>query len=367
MDTTSRRCLPRRWLGLLGVFVLMVLILWVVSDEHPLAKFRLPMDLPDTSELGLQSGPEQLVKVDRLTQVSDLDPELLPESVHHHGKESKRLVFIGDIHGCKKELLTLLDAVAYKRKTDHIITTGDILNKGPDSSGVIDFLIEEGASCVRGNNEDKVLRLLAEQDTLEQSKITNDSREGEKDVEVRDLALALTSRQLHYIRSFPLILRVGHVTSADPLLVVVHAGLVPGIELKEQDPYSVMNMRIIDAKYNTPSNDDERKGSYPWFEVWNKHQSKKPKRLQSTKESDYEALNSVQTTVVYGHDAKRGLQVHEYTKGLDSSCVRGGQLTALVVSAGGKQNIVQVDCPGYKNKRQIDQGLSQQHAAPPTV
>lgn len=52
-------------------------------------------------------------------------------------------------------------------------------------------------------------------------------------------------------------------------------------------------------------------------------------------------------TVIYGHDAKAGLSIRDYTKGLDSGCVRGGRLTALVIEDGGKQSLVQVRCRGY--------------------
>lgn len=52
-------------------------------------------------------------------------------------------------------------------------------------------------------------------------------------------------------------------------------------------------------------------------------------------------------TVVYGHDASRSLSIRTFTKGLDSGCVKGGKLTALVIEDGGKQSIVQVSCRGY--------------------
>lgn len=56
-------------------------------------------------------------------------------------------------------------------------------------------------------------------------------------------------------------------------------------------------------------------------------------------------------TVIYGHDAKKGLNIREYTKGLDSACVSGGKLTALVIEGGGKQSLVQVRCRGYDKEK----------------
>ena len=52
--------------------------------------------------------------------------------------------------------------------------------------------------------------------------------------------------------------------------------------------------------------------------------------------------------VVYGHDSKSGLQMHRWSKGLDSGCIGGGKLTALIMDAQGKTKLVQVGCKDYK-------------------
>ena len=354
--TSVQAYLPRRWVGVLGFLTMFTVIWWLVVNDSIAPKLTTPTAVPNVDQNDVHGSMGKPVHLDGLVHVADLDPKFLPqERSRQHGKQSlKRLVMIGDIHGCKQELLSLLEAVSYKPETDHIITTGDILNKGPDSSGVIDFLINEGASCVRGNNEDNILRLLAEIDTSAPGKDMNASsgKGEEKDAQDRRLARALTNRQLQYIRSFPLVLRIEYIPGLDTKLIVVHAGLVPGIKLEEQDPFSVMNMRLIDPTSNTPPTDHERKGSVPWFEVWNKHQMKQPKVRASVNETKGSS-DPTRTTIIYGHDAKRGLQIHDYTKGLDSSCVRGGQLTALVISAGGTQEIFQVSCADHKNLQQL--------------
>ena len=121
----------------------------------------------------------------------------------------------------------------------------------------------------------------------------------------------------------------------------MHAGLVPGIALSEQTPFAVMNMRAIkvhktrgskhgkgkhgdghghgDEETYTPSED--RDEGEKWHEVWAAAQ-------QRLRHAD-------RMLVVYGHDAKQGLVQREYSIGLDSACVRGERLSALVVEARG--------------------------------
>lgn len=79
------------------------------------------------------------------------------------------------------------------------------------------------------------------------------------------------------------------------------------------------------------------------FQMFDKHQSV----LYSTLESTSENPRAKTMTVVYGHDAHSSLSIRTFTKGLDSGCVKGGKLTALVIEDGGKQSIVQVSCRGY--------------------
>jgi hypothetical protein len=52
--------------------------------------------------------------------------------------------------------------------------------------------------------------------------------------------------------------------------------------------------------------------------------------------------------VIYGHDSHEGLQLNRWSKGLDSACVAGGRLTAMVLDARGRQEFVSVGCKNYK-------------------
>ena len=67
-----------------------------------------------------------------------------------------RVLAIGDIHGCLGPLNALLDVVKPTRD-DLLVTLGDYVDRGPDSRGVLDRLIELRAQlnlvCIRGNHE----------------------------------------------------------------------------------------------------------------------------------------------------------------------------------------------------------------------
>ena len=67
---------------------------------------------------------------------------------------------IGDLQGCADPLERLLDAIAFSPSRDHAYVLGDLVNRGPDSLGVMRRLKGLGASatCLLGNHD---LNLLA--------------------------------------------------------------------------------------------------------------------------------------------------------------------------------------------------------------
>ncbi|MBK1833545.1 metallophosphoesterase family protein [Roseibacillus ishigakijimensis] len=77
-------------------------------------------------------------------------------------REVMRLA-IGDIHGCLTSLETLLDTVQ-PTPDDLVVTLGDYVDRGPDSKGVIDFLLAFRQTHqlvhLMGNHEIQMLRAL---------------------------------------------------------------------------------------------------------------------------------------------------------------------------------------------------------------
>ena len=67
-----------------------------------------------------------------------------------------RTIAIGDIHGCDTALTVLLNAIAPARH-DTIVTLGDVIDRGPNSAGVLELLLDLMSRCrlvpLIGNHE----------------------------------------------------------------------------------------------------------------------------------------------------------------------------------------------------------------------
>lgn len=166
----------------------------------------------------------------------------------------------------------LLKKVSFNHENgDHLIFTGDMINKGPQSLAVVDLARKYRASCVRGNHEDRILLLRNEMKaTNTLSEPSGNEVDGKPtnsisllDHNERTLARRLSDEEAEWLDGCPVILKVGQIKGMGQV-VVVHGGLVPGVELERQDPSSVMSMRTIDLATHVPSS--SKKGM-PWTKV----------------------------------------------------------------------------------------------------
>ena len=248
-----------------------------------------------------------------MIQLKTLDRRLVPQN-----GDMGRLIVVGDVHGCHDEckfcpsshssirnafpfelrqgpvtdnaVQSLFSKVSFNSATDHLIFAGDLISKGPSSPAVIDVAISMRASCVRGNHEDRVLlayrdvhsprlSLAATGEANEESYHATDRQDPDLVVQPyermeeesfshgdgvdRDLARSFNKQQIDYLSSCPVILKVGELPGMGEI-VVVHAGLVPGVDLERQDPMGVMTMRTIDLETHVPS---RRSEGTPWTKV----------------------------------------------------------------------------------------------------
>jgi bis(5'-nucleosyl)-tetraphosphatase (symmetrical) len=227
-----------------------------------------------------------------------------------------RDIFIGDVQGCREELEELLEALRYDPASDALHPVGDLVNRGPDSPGVLRLLCGLDAGGVLGNHDVHALRVAA-------------GRERARAGDTLDALLACGDREplLAWLARRPFARRIGGV-------LLVHAGLHPAW----RDPVAVLAgldplARHPDSEFAThvrhctqtgerpPSDDPPPGGPFrPWYEF-------------------RAADAATRETVVFGHWAAQGLLRRPGLRGLDTACVWGGRLSAWIA---GEDRLVSV-------------------------
>ncbi|HEY0707060.1 MAG TPA: metallophosphoesterase [Polyangia bacterium] len=207
----------------------------------------------------------------------------------------ERTIVVGDIHGCREELEDVVKLANF-RPGVRLVLAGDLVAKGPDSEGVIARAREWGAQAVLGNHDAHVLRLHRVKG------LPDDGREVKPEHQL--VVNHLRHEDWDYLMNLPYFIRLGAEQAGGPDTAVVHAGAVPGIPLEKQDPEHLITLRSIKDN-GEPTK--KLKGR-PWASLWTG-----PERL------------------IFGHDAIRGLQEYPMATGLDTGCVYGGRLTAIIL------------------------------------
>ena len=140
---------------------------------------------------------------------------------------------IGDSHGCRDQLARLIELCEKDAggQRSVFVLLGDYIDRGPDSRGVIDFLINlqkwspDEVICLRGNHEDLFLAALDGEDA-EMNWLANGG-----DATLRSYrasrALDLPTSHIDWIHSLPLF-------HDDGKRFFVHAGVHPERPLKQQ-------------------------------------------------------------------------------------------------------------------------------------
>ncbi len=198
-----------------------------------------------------------------------------------------RTLIVGDVHGCAAELEELLSRAALS-SSDRLCFVGDLIARGPDTRRVLGIVTETGARSVLGNHEEHLLAARAGRRAAPASH--------------QRLLEELDDDDFALLASLPRTLEL-----PEHGVVIVHAGVVPGLPIAEQDPWALTHMRSLDASGQPTSRREPP--------LWATRYAGPPH-------------------VVFGHDALSGLQLEAWATGLDSACVYGGRLTALVLAEG---------------------------------
>jgi hypothetical protein len=211
-----------------------------------------------------------------------------------------RTIIVGDVHGCRSELEALLDRVAFA-SGDRLLFVGDLVARGPDSLGVLDVARRTGAIVVRGNHEQKLLDWRTARTAWMRGEAAAKPPIGRMH---RDIARSLRPVDWTLLETSPVFVDLPEHGAR-----VVHAGLVPGLAIEAQSPQTLMRIRTV--RVREPG---ARRGKATNV-LWGATYRGPPQ-------------------VVFGHNAAPGLQLHAWATGLDTGCVYGGRLTAMVLAMG---------------------------------
>jgi bis(5'-nucleosyl)-tetraphosphatase (symmetrical) len=266
-------------------------------------------------------------------------------------------LLIGDVQGCDDALGRLLAATGFSPSRDHLVVLGDLVNRGPDSLGVLQRLqaLGNAATCLLGNHDLHLLALAhgvrrpQRSDTLDP---ILQAPEAERD------------RWIEWLRQRPL----AHLQNG---WLCVHAGVLPEwtsdhtlalagevqAQLRGPDLLGVLQTMYGNAprRWSEALQGEARRrivinaltrlrfcsadggmdfdtkegldaappGLTPWFEMPGRRTREQP--------------------IAFGHWSTLGLINTPTLLALDTGCVWGGALSAMRVD-GGRRELFQVDC-----------------------
>lgn len=76
-----------------------------------------------------------------------------PPVSRHDANIAGRDFIVGDLHGCRSMLDTLLEHVVFDVRKDRLFSTGDLVDRGPDSEGCLALLEQPWFYPVLGNHD----------------------------------------------------------------------------------------------------------------------------------------------------------------------------------------------------------------------
>lgn len=252
-------------------------------------------------------------------------------------------VFYGDIHGCVDELRELHRQVEKAYPEIEHWHLGDLVDRGPDSGGVIDFCMRNFTGGVQGNHESTISK------TWYARKRRKDKGEKIKDHPNPDKQRTLSQLndvRAEYITNLPHL----HVFD-DEGLMIVHGGVLPNRTIYSQPPEVCVRAQMVMADGSNTLN--------RWWGGDAENQPRHGKTEEQSREEGYVRWYEVydqQYDCLYGHSVM-GLEpyIHQRegygrTIGLDTGSCFGGFLTALVYP---EMKIFRVQCKEYVEGKNV--------------
>ena len=273
------------------------------------------------------------------------------------------LYLIGDLQGCDAPLKRLLDEIDFSPSTDTLYLLGDLVNRGPDSLGVLRRLSALGsaAQCLLGNHDLHALavwqgvRKTKRKDTLQALVAADDSKRLFDWLRHRPMALhahgwlmvhAGVLPQWTTVQTLALAAEVESVLRGPSIKMALASmyGNTPAAwhnQLAGPDRLRVIINALTRLRFCTAdglmdftsndSADNPPAGFTPWFDASGRATQGQPIAFGHW------------STLMQGN--QRTTEMRNNTLPLDTGCVWGGCLTAARLSkTAGEFELIQVDC-----------------------
>jgi len=202
-----------------------------------------------------------------------------------------RLIVYGDLHGCLEEFKALRKKIGIKKKDIEVIV-GDSIIKGPFTRKTIKYVRKNGINLILGNNEDKLLRCFEKEDKCSDR--------------FWSFAKELKKKDIEFLKTLPYFMKFKNIT-------IVHGGIP-------------ITLKTLDKKLS-----DKEKKELTLLRYYDKN-LKSLNWLERDKRYKYwaELYDGREGFVVYGHQPFKEPKIDKYAIGIDTGCVYGGKLSAVI-------------------------------------
>ncbi|MDB9373958.1 metallophosphoesterase family protein [Nodularia sphaerocarpa] len=138
---------------------------------------------------------------------------------------SQRRIVIGDVHGHYEGLMKLMEAIA-PASEDQVYFLGDLIDRGPKSCHVIDFVKDHNYGCLLGNHEQMLLSILTGANVSTPAMQAWLYGGGQATIASYENG-TIPEEHLEWLKTLPLYLDLGDIW-------LTHAGVDPELPLAEQ-------------------------------------------------------------------------------------------------------------------------------------
>jgi len=217
---------------------------------------------------------------------------------------NNKLIIYGDIHGCYNEFMSLRKKIN-PDKNDIEVCVGDVITKGKNSVKLLKYIQKHNIKSILGNHEDKLVRYLEHEKSEKKNPILLDDDE-------RSIIEKLDDEDIKYLKDMPLFLQFKNI-------IVLHGGIQNHHNLNnltKKEKSKILRMRYLDSEHNFITYGKEDKNSIFWADIYDGNQG----------------------FIIYGHQWFKEVKKNNHTLGIDTGCVYGNKLSAVVFEEMNKDN-----------------------------